>query len=237
MKKLFIYFILLITSAAGFAQGLGEITGMVYNADTKETIPGANISVIVNGSIVCCTTNVDGFFRLKSIPSGIYDVKVSYTGYNYVLISGVEVLSDGITPVNDVALIPGIGITGAEIIYIRPKIDPEGKMYIPYSDLDVMPDKGNLEKIVSIICPGVQSSEDGSLYFRGARNNDFVYIVDGFKIHGTNPSIPSGAISNMSVYTGGVPARYGDFTGGCIVIETWSYFDWVNAKNAKKSNN
>jgi hypothetical protein len=37
--------------------------------------------------------------------------------------------------------------------------------------------------------------------------------------------IPGQAIGSLKVYTGGVPARYGDLSGGVIVVETKSYFD------------
>lgn len=37
--------------------------------------------------------------------------------------------------------------------------------------------------------------------------------------------IPGLAIGAMKVYTGGVPAKYGDVNGGVIVVETKSYFD------------
>ena len=52
---------------------------------------------------------------------------------------------------------------------------------------------------------------------------DNIYFLDGMKITGSLPSVPSAGIARMDVYTGGVPAKYGDFTGGVVVIETKSY--------------
>jgi len=40
-------------------------------------------------------------------------------------------------------------------------------------------------------------------------------------------------IGNMTVYTGGVPAKYGDFTGGVVVIESKSYSDYVIEKRIR----
>jgi hypothetical protein len=37
----------------------------------------------------------------------------------------------------------------------------------------------------------------------------------------------------MTVYAGGIPARYGDFTGGVIVVETMGYFDWLKMQQYK----
>jgi outer membrane receptor protein involved in Fe transport len=50
-----------------------------------------------------------------------------------------------------------------------------------------------------------------------------VSYLDGVKISGGVPRVPPSAISSVSVYTGGLPARYGDVTGGVIVFETRTY--------------
>ena len=55
-----------------------------------------------------------------------------------------------------------------------------------------------------------------------------MYIVDGVKITGGRPTLPSASIQAMRVYTGGVPAKYGDVLGGVIMVETKSYFDYYS---------
>ncbi|MFY8138858.1 MAG: hypothetical protein ACOVMR_12165, partial [Flavobacteriales bacterium] len=52
-----------------------------------------------------------------------------------------------------------------------------------------------------------------------------IYMIDGVKIRENVPNIPSCGISRMAVYTGGLPAKYGDTTGGVIVIETKNYLE------------
>ena len=32
-------------------------------------------------------------------------------------------------------------------------------------------------------------------------------------------------MASITIYTGGLPARYGDVTGGVVAIETKSYYD------------
>jgi len=46
--------------------------------------------------------------------------------------------------------------------------------------------------------------------------------------------IPTRGIGNMTVYSGGVPAKYGDFTGGVIIVESEGYFSWMNKKRARE---
>ncbi|MFM2316499.1 MAG: hypothetical protein RLZZ155_831, partial [Bacteroidota bacterium] len=52
----------------------------------------------------------------------------------------------------------------------------------------------------------------------------------GVKIYGSPLNIPSSGIGNITVYTGGVPAKYGDSTGGYVIIDTKSYRDAAREK-------
>ncbi|HMC97583.1 MAG TPA: hypothetical protein VKG92_08025, partial [Flavobacteriales bacterium] len=59
-----------------------------------------------------------------------------------------------------------------------------------------------------------------------------VSFIDGVKQSGSVPRVPPSAISSISVYTGGLPARYGDVTGGVIVIETKTYAEMYEQARA-----
>ena len=49
-------------------------------------------------------------------------------------------------------------------------------------------------------------------------------MMDGIKSNEVG-TVPSCAIQRMKIYTGGLPAKYGDTMGGVVVMETKSYFD------------
>jgi hypothetical protein len=66
------------------------------------------------------------------------------------------------------------------------------------------------------------------LVFRGARKGDMIYMIDGIKANDV-VNVPSVSIGNMMVYTGALPAKYGDTLGGVVVVETKSYFDLYRA--------
>ncbi len=55
-----------------------KITGTVYDADTKETLPGAD--VFVAGGKVHTVTDIDGNFTLE-IPADVAQIEVAYSGY------------------------------------------------------------------------------------------------------------------------------------------------------------
>ncbi len=79
----------------------------------------------------------------------------------------------------------------------------------------------------------IKQDENGELMFRGARKGDMIYIVDGVKCSDVF-NVPSVSISKMMVFTGGLPAKYGDTMGGAIVVETKGYFElyrsWLAAQ-------
>jgi outer membrane receptor for ferrienterochelin and colicin len=69
---------------------------------------------------------------------------------------------------------------------------------------------------------GVVAADDGSgnLNFRGARNDANYVFIDGIKVRAGSNSLPQSSIEQISVMTGGIPAQYGDVTGGVISITT-----------------
>ena len=67
---------------------------------------------------------------------------------------------------------------------------------------------------------GVYSDNSGNLNVRGARSDANYYYIDGIKVRGGANSLPQSAIEQVSVMLGGVPAQYGDVTGGIISITT-----------------
>jgi hypothetical protein len=67
---------------------------------------------------------------------------------------------------------------------------------------------------------GVNTNEgSGEISVRGSRSDGTYYYIDGIKVRGS-ASLPKSALEEVSVITGGVPANYGDVTGGIISITT-----------------
>jgi hypothetical protein len=88
--------------------------------------------------------------------------------------------------------------------------------------------KFDIKALATSMSSEIKVDDDGQLMFRGARKGDMIYILDGIKSNEVY-SVPSCSINRMMVYTGGLPAKYGDTLGGAIVVETKSYFDLYRA--------
>ena len=71
----------LIRQNFAFAQktSTGEISGVVKDLTSNETLPFATVMII--GSATGAVTDLDGNFRLSNLQSGNYTLSISYTGY------------------------------------------------------------------------------------------------------------------------------------------------------------
>ncbi len=219
---------LIIMVAQVFGQNSGTIKGKLFDGDTKETLPGAYVTLSGSNTTLGCQTDVNGNFVIKPLPSGMYTLKISYLGYKTIIIDDIIVNPDKITFIDDLYL-ENPGITMDDTIpeiraYRDPLIRPDPLTIIRPDEYGKIADKRDLSSVISKMNSDIYTNDNGELYFRGARSDNFVYFVDGVKSVDGEAHIPSGAIGSISIYTGGVPAQYGDFTGGCIVIETKSFF-------------
>ncbi|MBX2971879.1 MAG: carboxypeptidase-like regulatory domain-containing protein [Flavobacteriales bacterium] len=222
--------------AGAFGQNLGEIRGRVLDPDGKPLFM-ANVYTTVAGEMVGTTTDADGKFLLKPLPTGKNGLKISFTGFKTKELSGVEVVPDRATYVGDqqMAYIDAFG--EVEIIAYKRKLidrDDPSRMSLLASEFEDDPTRKDPIQFLSKNFAGVTAAPNGDgLYFRGSRTENTVSFIDGVKVSGGVPRVPPSAISSISVYTGGLPARYGDVTGGVIVIETKAYGEMFEAERRK----
>jgi len=213
----------------------GDIKGQVFDTETGEPVPLANVHVEMNGALVGTTTDFDGRFILKPLNAGNYNVTVSYLGYHPLIVEGVRVNGDKITFLKNLQLKSSIADLPVAIVeaYRVPLIDPEDphKMQLLAADIERRPNvKNAMALIAGMTSEIIQIDEGQPLYVRGSRSDAIIYFVDGMKTRDGNLGIPGVGIGGITVYTGGVPAKYGDVTGGVIVVETKSYFDLLNTR-------
>lgn len=226
--KTMITLVLSILSIGLFAQStFGEIKGKVFDKETNEPVPFANVYVMANGNMVGAQTDFDGKYTLKPIPAGTYDLVISFVGYQPMTITGYEVKTDQITFAEDAMLMPGDMLKPLVVPATKKLIEAEthNKVSIGSKEIAISPVKQNLAQIAVSTGQVSTSPDGGEIYFRGSRAGDAIYLIDGVKVTGSTPRIPSSGIKSLSVYSGGLPAKYGDTMGGVIVVETKSYFD------------
>lgn len=233
-----------IFSATTFAQTAGEIQGKVFDKN-GDTLPGALVEARNGTNKYGTGADLDGAYVIKPIPFGTYDLYFVSSGKDTTVIKNVVVTPDRITFPETVFLTDAtIGVTFKTLVfidYVDPLIHRDGETVttIRSKELKNMPAAkgGKIGNIVAALSSDVKTGQDGELYFRGSRSGSVIYFIDGVKFRGRAPSIPGSGIGSVSVYTGGVPAKYGDTTGGVVVIETKSYLDAWREKNDRLAGN
>jgi len=201
----------------------GTLKGLVKDRATNEPIPFANVVVFKDGQQVGgAITNFDGEFTIKPIPAGKYTVKSTFVGYGAVEIPGVIINSDKITFLTKsqtIMLSEGIVKDVVEIVHYRvPLIDPDKRgATVTREQISKLPIRSAVGVAATTGGVASQDGEVGSI--RGSRDGADVYI-DGVRVVGGSSSLPQQAIEQVTTITGGVPAQFGDNTGGIINITT-----------------
>ncbi len=204
--------------------GQGGLKGKVIDISTGEPLPFVNVVVEMDGNQKAGgATDFDGKYFIKPLPPGQYDIKVQFVGYKPKQINGVVVNADKISFLDIEMESTAIEIEEFEVVeYTVPLIDKDNTTSggtVTKEDILRMP--GRSAGAIAETVGGVYSNDDGSgnQYLRGARSDANYYFIDGIKVRGSS-ALPQSSIEQVSVLMGGLPAQYGDVTGGVVSITT-----------------
>ncbi len=215
----------------------GAIYGKVLD-EQGEPMYAVNISVINGAYPTGSTTDFDGDFKVKPLDAGTYTVEVSFVGYNTSTVMGVKVTNNKITFLEDVTLSPDYILLGeAEVIdFVNKLVDPDEpqKMVIDNELIIKTPCAKNPAMLARAYQSDVQIVNN-QMVVRGSRPGSSSVYIDGMKVSDEMSTLPSLGIGSLEIYTGGIPARYGDVTGGVVMMTTKGYFDLVNERKAAES--
>ncbi len=218
----------LFLSAYSFSQsGLGTVKGTVKDEVSATPLPLSKVLLMQNGSIKgAANTDFDGKFQINGVLPGVYDVEVrNQDGYQPSVTTGVNISPDKITFLENLVLskpksvleIGEIKVTAYKI----PLIDKDGGASgatIGREDIAHLPVRSAAGVASSV--GGVNTNEgSGAISVRGSRQDGTYFYIDGIKVRGS-ANLPKSALEEVTVITGGVPANYGDVTGGIISVTT-----------------
>jgi outer membrane receptor protein involved in Fe transport len=223
IKKLQSAFAFLILISFSAVAQTGTIKGKIYDKATKEPLPFASVVAELGGANKGGSqSDFDGEYTIKPLPAGEYAIKVSYVGYNDLVITGVLVSIDKIT-FQDLLLSKKVLETKeVEIVaYKVPLIDkgnPAVQSTVTREEIEAAPTR-DVRSVAATAAGVFQKDEGDDLNIRGTRSESTDYYIDGIRIRGSK-KLPQAGVEQITVVTGGVPAQYGDNTGGVISITT-----------------
>lgn len=222
LKKITLILAVIGVQFAFSQAGNGSIKGVIKDKSSGELLPFVNVLLEQNGSQKGgATTDFDGKYTISNVEPGEYNLKVTYVGYQPMQINGVVVKGSKIT-FQDFELESGEVLNEVVIIdYEVPLIDKDGGASggtVTRDEIAKMPGRSANDMAATV--GGVSTDANGSVQsVRGSRSEDTYYYIDGIKVRGST-NLPKSAVQEVSVITGGLPANYGDATGGVISVTT-----------------
>lgn len=251
MNKLsvIIYF-LFSTAAIILAQNEGGIKGKIIDSKTNAPLPGANI-LIMETSLGTSTDN-EGYFNLLNVPEGLYQIRVSYIGYNHFIKPDVRVVRKKTTHVEEIRLSESViesePITVTAGIFMDVHDIPVSTYNFTKDEIRRAPGAaGDIFRALGTL-PGV-ATEGGELSgfsVRGGGPRDNIILVDnipftklshfdeggleGESAGGGRFSIfTTSLIDNATFHAGGFPARYGGKNASIINlnVKEGNINDWT----------
>ena len=200
------------------AQITGKISGTVKDLQSGELLVGATVLVI--GTSLGASTDVDGTYFILNVPARKYDVQASMVGYDRMVQRDV-IVNSGRTTTADFQLRPAPIQQEAVVVQAtRPDVEREktSTSAIIRSDevlgLAGMRDVNDVINLAADVIDG---------HFRGGRSNEQFYTLQGMGI--VNPLDASSAFSpilsaveEVEVVTSGFGAQYGNAQSGVVNI-------------------
>ncbi|MBA3971459.1 MAG: TonB-dependent receptor [Bacteroidetes bacterium] len=229
----------MIISGSIAAQSSGIIKGTIVDEKGAKLLFVPVAILQDNKVILSAETDENGEFTFKQITPGTYDVKSTFVGFETKLIKEVSINPNKTRYVN-ISMVPSaasmLGVIVIEEKFIEPAFDPQFSTATPIS-IDQIEraavGKTDIVALITMVTPNVLPTNDGKdIYIRGSRRGTTGYYVDGNKTL-TVPDVPGLGIGAMEVLTGGVPAEYGDCTGGLVIITTKEY-KWEMARKQNR---
>jgi len=220
MRILLVVLLILFCTAKVTAGTTGIIEGKVSDKGTKESIVSATVQVL--GTTLGTVSNYEGYYVIRNIRAGVYDVKFTLLGYKTVIMKNVAINADMRTRL-DVALDQSsVELGTVEIISQKPLIQkdqPSTAFSISEVKLEKLP-VTTFQEVLSLQ-PGV--TLEGNV--RGGKTNEVIYLIDGIPVQdfvggGLGTELPKSAIGGMTIYTGGFEAEYGNAMSAVINVIT-----------------
>ncbi|MCI0690596.1 TonB-dependent receptor [candidate division KSB1 bacterium] len=214
------------------AQPFGSIHGKVI--DDTTAAPIAKADIVLEGTRRGASSDELGRFVLRKILPGAYILRVRFIGYNAVrhpirLKAGDSVAVE-IRLKRVLLQFPEISITASRASFQEKSLQMLPSVTrVSAGAIRRVPTVGEPDLFRALqTLPGITAPSQASnqLYIRGGSPDQNLVRVDGapiynpFHLFGLAANINPDVVDNVTVSTGGFPARYGDRLSGVVDVET-----------------
>lgn len=227
----------LALAAPALAGTTGVIDGTVTDAQTGSGLAGVSVSATSPSAAKSVTTDAKGFFVLEALPPDTYTVTFSREGYGTESITGITVVQDQISRVNEplkteAKVLGRVAVTAAGSLV--QKNQPADVYTISGQQLTAATGGDDLHKTLyeyMDALPGVTTNGfPGQPRIRGGEVTDLSYEFDGIPIQERitgffTTNLSNIGVSSVELYTGGYGAEYGNAGEGVLnsVVKIGTY--------------
>ena len=193
----------------------GKISGKITDKSTGEVLIGANVLIL--GSSMGSSSDIDGNYFILNIPPGEYQVKASMVGYSSVTYDHVRISVDQTTKI-DFELSPeSIELENVVVTAEKPIVRKDltsTEQTVSGEDISMLP----LEDVASVV--NLQAGVING-HFRGGRSDEVRYLIDGVPVNDvysgqSSLSAEVNSIQEVQVLVGTFNAEYGDAQSGVV---------------------
>jgi hypothetical protein len=221
----------LVVRQDGAAAALpGSILGVLRDAHTRRRIGGAQLTIVETGDRQ--QSSAAGHFHFVGLAAGRYTLSVAATSHTVPLTREVEVASGETTLLDLGVEDPGVAAL-AKVVVSASRFELAGERattfhYLPVEHVEQLPDLGDDPLRALTHLPGTSTGGfTARSHLRGGAEDEVLYEFDGLRLRdpfhlkdyqGLFSAIDPAILGGLDVYTGGLPARYGDRMSGVVSI-------------------
>ncbi len=224
-QRYFTIIVFCLTVTLAYGQEKATLYGKVTDRNDNSPLVGANI--IIKGTALGKSADLDGNYRIENIKPGEYSIEVSYIGYEKMLFTGIK-LKDGEVRQLNVKLGTQNLTVEQEVVIVgeRPLVDVEeskSKQTIGKDKIENAPAR-QIQEVLNTQ-PGIINSPTG-LHIRGSRSYETGFYIDDVSAKdplsgtGFGVDIGSNSLRDIEITTGGSGVEYGNNTAGVVNAQT-----------------
>jgi outer membrane receptor protein involved in Fe transport len=193
----------------------GKVAGKIIDSQTKEALIGAN--VIITGTTMGASTDIEGEYFILNVPPGRYDLKASSVGYTSVAVNGVNVTVDQTTRIEFQLQSHTVEIDDVVVTATRPIVQRDLTSTVSSVGSDQL-SKIPVEDVSSVVNLQAGVVEG---HFRGGRANEVKYLIDGVSVNDVfsgnfTMQAEVNSIQEIQVLSGTFNAEYGEALSGVV---------------------
>lgn len=244
-KVIFLATCVVLALAAGAVSAqtaMGIVTGKIVDVKSGEELIGANVLLV--GTALGASADMDGSFTIRAVPAGTYDLRVSYVGYETLVVKGVVVRAGQTTKI-DVPLAEEqlekakeeVVVTAERVLATEAAVLSERKKAATIGDaisaeqIKRSPDATSGDALKRVT--GLSIVDNKFVFIRGVTDRYNGTSLNGVSVTSTDTDVdrksfsfdlvPANLLENTVVVKTASPDLPGDFSGGLVQVNTLDF--------------